>query len=63
MTAYGTYKDGSKWVLCDEGWKLYEAWLRSDWPEGDVFDNPEGRAYWQHREACEVCTKREATHD
>ena len=47
--------------ICAEGWRLFEAWLMSDWDEttpkyGDVFDNEAGRAYWQHRDNCAECT-------
>ena len=48
--------------ICAEGWRLFDAWLKSDWRDvprgGDIFDNPEGRAYWQHRDNCPECTKR-----
>jgi len=67
MTITGAYPDGTRINVCPEGARLFDAWLKSDWrdtPRGeDVFDNPEGRAYWQHRDACPECTKRRNDND
>lgn len=67
MTMTGTLSDGAPFHVCPEGARLFDAWLKSDWqdtPRGeDVFDNPEGRAYWAHRETCPDCTKRKGMND
>lgn len=58
MTYRGTYPTGEPVRMCAEAWELYRAWLASTWPDGDPFDNAEGRAYWQHRDTCPECTGR-----
>ena len=63
MSSHGHFEDGAPSDICREAWRLSDLWLKSNWNEttpkyGDIFDNPEGRAYWEHREACDVCTSR-----
>lgn len=64
MTLTGTYPDGTHVGLCADGWALYLAWLAADKDfDADPFDNPEGRAYWDHRDNCPECTKRKESEE
>jgi len=61
MKYRGLFRDGTTTDMCDTAWELYRAWLKTPTPDsdtGDPFDNDEGRAYWQHRDACPECTPR-----
>ena len=65
MTTYGTRKDGTPFVRCDEGDRLYMAWheVKMLHAGGDValmlklaeMDDL-WEAYQAHVKACEVCT-------
>ena len=68
MSITGSYQDGTPVKLCPIGDLLFDEWIKSTWDEttperGDIFDNPEGRAYWAHRETCPDCTKRKGMND
>lgn len=67
MSMSGFYSDGTEYYTCPEGVRLYYLWDKTNWrdtpPGEDVFDNPEGREYWAHRDSCPECTKRKGGND
>ena len=63
MKYHGLFRDGTTTDMCDTAWELYRAWLAVPMPDGDPFDNDEGRAYWQHRDGCPECTRRKVVND
>jgi len=63
MKYRGLFGDGVTTEMCDVAWELYRAWLAVPMPDGDPFDNDEGRAYWQHRDGCKDCMPRKVVKD